>query len=489
MNPLTAIDFYKADHRNQYPDGTSLVFSNFTPRYSRIEGINEVVFFGLEYYLKKYLTEFWNEGFFNRPKDEVVNEYRRRMTNAGINISYEHIEQLHDYGKLPLEIWALDEGTAAPINVPMLVMWNTEPEFFWLTNYLETSISQILWGPCTSATIAKEYRKRLDLAAQLTGGAPEFVGWQGHDFSMRGMFGHEASMLSGAGHLLSFNGTDTVAAIDFLEKYYGANSDNELIGGSVPATEHSVMCMGSKENELETYRRLINEVYPSGIVSIVSDTWDYWKVWTEILPALKDDIMRRDGTVTIRPDSGDPVKIICGDKKAERGTPAREGTFRLAWDLFGGTINDKGFRQLDPHINVIYGDSITLDRISSILQNLTYDGFVPSMVFGIGSYTYQYNTRDTFGFAIKATYGEINGEPKDIFKDPITDGGYKKSHRGLLAVDWLPETLSKTGESILEVQQEATWQDVKNCAFKLRYRNGEIFNSPTLEEMRKRVHG
>lgn len=488
MNPLTAIDFYKADHRSQYPKGTSLVFSNFTPRSSRMPDIDQVVFFGLEYYLQEYLINFWNDGFFHLNKEAAVAQYKRRMTNAGINITYEHIEELHDYGKLPIEIWALPEGTAVPLNIPMFVMWNTRPEFFWLTNYLETSISQILWGPCTSATIAKEYRRRLDLAAELTGGSPEFVGWQGHDFSMRGMYGLEASMLSGAAHLLSFNGTDTVAAIDFLECYYGADSDNELIGGSVPATEHSVMCMGSEDGELETFRRLLTDVYPTGIVSVVSDTWDYWKVWTELLPQLKEEIMSREGTLTIRPDSGDPVKVICGDPMAPDGSPEWYGSFELAWNLFGGTTNEKGFRQLDPHINLIYGDSITLDRCSSILQGLTHKGFVPSMVFGIGSYTYQHNTRDTFGFAIKATYGEINGEPRDIFKDPKTDsaiGGSKKSHKGLLAV----YDLDGPDEFAPILIQQASWDDVKSCEFELRFKDSEIFNSPTLEQIRKRVAG
>jgi nicotinamide phosphoribosyltransferase len=360
----------------------------------------------------------------------------------------------------------------------MLVMWNTKPEFFWLTNYLETHISQMLWGPCTSATIAKQYRRLLETAAEISGGAKEFVDWQGHDFSARGMYGYEAAVMSGMGHLLSFTGTDTVAAIDALESYYGANSDKELIGGSVPATEHSVMCMGGEESELETYRRLITEVYPSGIVSIVSDTWDYWKVWTEILPALKNEIMSREGTLTIRPDSGDPVKVICGDPGAEPGSPEFKGSFELAWDLFGGTQNNKGFKQLDPHINLIYGDSITLERCHSILSGLLDKGFVPSMVFGIGSFTYQYNTRDTFGFAIKATYGEVNGQPRDIFKDPKTDsavGGSKKSHKGLLAlIDG-------------KVQQQSTWNDVFEGDFELHYRNGEIFNEPTLAQMRERI--
>jgi nicotinamide phosphoribosyltransferase len=293
------------------------------------------------------------------------------------------------------------------------------------------------------------------------------------------MEGTEGAVLSGAGHLLSFTGTDTVPAIDFLEQYYGADSDKELIGGSVPATEHSVMCMGTQESELETYRRLITEVYPAGIVSIVSDTWDYWKVWTEIIPALKEDILNREGTLTIRPDSGDPVKIICGDPLAPVGSPEHKGSFELAWEIFGGTVTEQGYKQLDSHINLIYGDSITYERCKAIVEALMNKGFVPSMIFGIGSFTYQYNTRDTFGFAMKATYGEVNGEPREIFKDPKTDSGTKKSAKGLLAV------FVENGEFVLK--QQATWTDVKGCAFKRVFSNGKILNEPTLSEIRGRL--
>lgn len=476
--PLNHIDFYKTDHRSQYPEGTELVFSNLTPRTSRLDGVDEVIFFGLQYYLKKYLIEEWNDKFFNKPKEEVVERYRARMEGAGINITYDHIEALHDLGHLPLMIQSIPEGDRVPLNVPPMVMWNTHPDFFWLTNYLETSLSAVIWGPCTSATIADRYRRLMVDAARKTGGSVEFVDFQGHDFSMRGMYGIEAGCLSGAGHLLAFNGTDTVAALDFLEDYYGATG---FIGGSVPATEHSVMCMGTEESEEETYRRLITEVYPNGIVSIVSDTWDYWRVWTEILPGLKDDIMARDGTVTIRPDSGDPVKIICGDPEAEPGTPEFKGSFTLAWELFGGTETEQGFKQLDSHINLIYGDSITYERCKAIIDGLIGKGFVPSMVFGIGSFTYQYNTRDTLGFAMKATYGEVNGEAREIFKDPKTDTGGKKSAKGLLAVNKV--------HGKYELSQGVDWRAVHKSDFRPRFENGQLYNVQSLQDIRNRVRG
>ncbi len=478
--PLTQIDFYKADHRSQYPEGTTTVFSNWTPRKSRIADIDSVVFFGLQYFVKEYLIRRWNDEFFNRPKDEVVIRYARRVRNAGIDIDVEHIAALHDLGYLPIDVRALPEGTRVPIGVPMFVLWNTEPDFFWITNYLETSLSAVIWGPMTSATIASKYRRILDRWINETGGDPDFIDWQGHDFSYRGMYGTEAAMMSGAGHLLSFTGTDTVPAIDFLEDFYGANSDKELIGGSVPATEHSVMAMGTREDEVDTFRRLITKLYPTGIVSIVSDTWDYWKVWTEYLPELRDEILTRDGVVTIRPDSGDPVKILVGDPDAPEGSPARRGSYELAWEVFGGTVNELGYKVLDPHINLIYGDSITTERCEAICSGLAAKGFVPKNIFGIGSYTYQYNTRDTFGFAMKATAGVVDGELREIFKDPVTDDGTKRSARGLLAVN-------RNTDGKLELEERTTWERVKDSDFEPVFLNGELLRDEKLGEIRARL--
>lgn len=478
--PLTQIDFYKADHRSQYPEGTTTVFSNWTPRKSRIADIDSVVFFGLQYFVKEYLIRRWNDEFFNRPKDEVVIRYARRVRNAGIDIDVEHIAALHDLGYLPIDVRALPEGTRVPIGVPMFVLWNTEPDFFWITNYLETSLSAVIWGPMTSATIASKYRRILDRWINETGGDPDFIDWQGHDFSYRGMYGTEAAMMSGAGHLLSFTGTDTVPAIDFLEDFYGANSDEELIGGSVPATEHSVMAMGTREDEVDTFRRLITKLYPTGIVSIVSDTWDYWKVWTEYLPELRDEILTRDGVVTIRPDSGDPVKILVGDPDAPEGSPARRGSYELAWEVFGGTVNELGYKVLDPHINLIYGDSITTERCEAICSGLAAKGFVPKNIFGIGSYTYQYNTRDTFGFAMKATAGVVDGELREIFKDPVTDDGTKRSARGLLAVN-------RNTDGKLELEERTTWERVKDSDFEPVFLNGELLRDEKLGEIRARL--
>lgn len=561
---LNCIDFYKADHRSQYPKGTNKIFSNWTPRATRLPDIQKVVFFGLQYYIKEYLQNRWNETFFNLPKEKVVAAYQRRLKNSLIDISYNHIEALHDLGYLPIRIDALPEGVSVPLRVPMFTITNTKDEFAWLTNYIETQESSPLWIGCTSATLAKEFKKIFVDALERAGAGPEFAAFMGHDFSYRGMSSQESAEISGAAHLLSFQGTDTIPAIDFLENYYAANSDKELIGCSVPATEHSCMCMGSQEGEFETYKRLITETYPHGIVSIVSDTWDYWNIWTNVIPALKQEILDRANNspypinkVVIRPDSGDPVEIICGkdyetyadlntaqkclisdmhlmvsngsaglnpgmfDFKAifkteaedifysllitfslginENGrayvdewvmvscdeyepTPEFKGSFELAWEIFGGNWNSKGFKELHSAIGLIYGDSINIDRARTICDRLIKKGFVPAMVFGIGSFTYQYNTRDTFGFAIKSTYGEIDGKPVEIFKDPKTDNGTKKSAKGLTMV-----IKNEAGE--YELKDQVTWEEYNSEANQLKtvFEDGKLVREVSLAEIRERI--
>lgn len=480
INPMFLCDFYKTGHYLQYPPGTEYVYSNLTPRYARNPGTDRVVVFGIQYLLKEYLQRRFRTFFFGRPKDEVLTEYKRRMDFAlgPNNIGLDHIGALHDLGYLPVHIKALPEGSLCPIRIPLFTIINTRPEFFWVTNFLETLISNVLWHPITSATTAYQYRTLLDHYADQTSDIGQlFVQFQGHDFSMRGHTSVESSIVSAAAHLTSFSGTDTVPALDFLEAYYGANVEQEFVGGSVPATEHSVMCLGGQQTEAETYRRLLTEVYPKGIVSIVSDTWDYWKVLTETIPSLKDLIMARDGKLVVRPDSGDPVKILCGDPEAAEGTPEYKGTIQVLWETFGGETNSKGFKQLDSHIGCIYGDSITLDRALMICSLLKTQGFASTnIVFGIGSFTYQYVTRDTLGFAMKATWGQIDGKAVEVFKTPKTDSGVKHSAKGLLCVqsDYsLKECCDPLGES------QGLLQSV--------FSDGQLLNDTTLSEVRARL--
>ncbi len=570
MNPIFDIDFYKADHRRQYPEGTELVFSNFTPRSSKLfKGSkffdDKVVVFGIQAFIQEYLIDTWNSNFFDRPRSEVIEEYKNLMDEClGPDaIPVDHIIDLHDLGYLPLCIKAIPEGERVPMKTPVLTIHNTIPEFFWLVNYIESVMSAELWGPMTSATIAFEYKRILTDAAEKTGASVDDVAVQGHDFSFRGMGSRESARKMGMGHLTSFIGSDTVPAIANIKKFYGGTAP---IGVSVPATEHSVMCMGTKEDEIETFRRLIEDIYPTGIVSIVSDTWDFWKVVTEYLPSLKNQIMSRKpnaiglNKVVIRPDSGDPVRIICGDEfrvisnKYHNGdfeswkrsvanqmdtqfrenldaenphwsetelysfdgkvysvtytpdldrhdktyyyvenygddvskckfeeievTPEMKGAVQCLWETFGGTLTDKGYKLLDEHIGLIYGDSITLDRCQEIVDRLAKKGFASTnVVFGIGSYTYQYNTRDTFGFAMKATAGRVNGEDREIFKDPATDNGTKKSARGYL-------TAVHNGEWQL-IDEIPTLEESMDGDMHYVFLDGNALGTSTFDEVRE----
>lgn len=506
MNPLLLTDSYKIHHTRMYPDGMTKLYSNFTPRKSRIEGVNAVVVFGIQHFVLEYLIKKFNEDFFGfnaiitkegqKFKKHIIEEYKRHCP-----VDTAHIEALWDLGYLPIEIKALEEGTLCPIGVPMLTITNTHPDFGWLVNYLETLLSCVLWQPITSATLAYEYKKLFEKAALETTGSIEGVQWQGHDFSMRGMSSPESAILSGMGHLTSFTGTDTIPAIYQLETSYNAEG---LIGASVPATEHSVMCMGTKESEIKTFKRLL-DLYPTGILSVVSDTWDLWKVLTEYLPQLKKEILGRDGKLVIRPDSGDPVDIICGDHnemfKTGESAPYK-GVIELLWDTFGGTVNKQGYKVLDSHIGAIYGDSINIERANEINARLKVKGFASiNWIAGIGSYTYQYNTRDTFGFAMKATYGEITTEcycketgnfkclnckgtnqvteAREIFKDPITDDGTKKSKKGLLRV---------VNHKQLEVVDQQTWAGEEASLLTTVFKDGSLTRTITLNQIREKLN-
>jgi nicotinamide phosphoribosyltransferase len=507
MNPLLLTDGYKCGHHLQYPEGTTLVYSNFTPRSNKYapKGCDRVVSFGQQY-IMKFLHETFQKDFFDRPKDEVCGEMKSELSmylNSDYDVS--HFEALHDLGYLPIEVKVIPEGTLVPIKVPVLTIKNTHPDFYWITNYLETIISNLLWKPMTSATIAFQYKKVLTEWAEKTNSeAKEFVLWQGHDFSMRGMDSVDAVISSGMGHLTSFFGSDSLPAIYGARKYYG---EEGFIAGSVNATEHSVMCAGTKDDEVGTFRRLLTETYPTGILSVVSDTWDLWKVCTEHVVTLKEEILARDGKLVIRPDSGNPVDILCGKEfgggmlKADwMPQPEDKGVIELLWDVFGGTINEQGYKVLDSHIGAIYGDSITIDRANEICERLEAKGFASTnVVLGVGSFTYQYNTRDTFGFAMKATYVEVkehfrtvkdeNGNythseeivrGREIFKDPITDDGTKKSATGLLCV-----TLNE--EKQIYLVDKVDWETENEGLLETIYQDGEFFNPITLSEIREKL--
>lgn len=504
-------DGYKLGHHFQYPKGTEMVYSNWTPRSCKYfpEASEGSVVFGIQYLVKEYLIKQFNENFFNLPKEQAVKEFHDRVDKfVGIsNVGIEHIEALHDLGYLPIEIKALPEGSVCPIRVPMMTIKNTLPEFFWLTNYLETLISSVLWLPCTSATSARLYKKELKRHAKRTS-FPEDVniGFACHDFSMRGMAGIEAAIVSGMAHMTSFCGSETIPAIRAVEEYYNADSSKELVAATVPATEHSVMCAGGKEDELETFRRLICEVYPNGIVSIVSDTWDFWQVVEDFLPKLKKEIIARDGRVVIRPDSGDPVDIICGlrtnphfntrivegryyccyapfdidSEYVEISEGQYYGAYYMLGKTFGWNTTDTGFRYPSTKVGLLYGDSITLERQKQIYMRLEGASMAAcNLVLGVGSFTYQFKSRDSLGFAVKATACKINGELKEIFKQPKTDDGTKNSLKGLIAI--YEENGTYVAKDCVSEAEEMTG------ALEPVFVNGSLVKDYSLSEIRERI--
>lgn len=492
-------DAYKYGHIEQYPKGTTMVYSNMTPRSNKhfktgpgYDG--KAVFFGLQGVLKSYLIDYWNATFFSKEKGPLMDKIKRRLDNAiapGAAI-IDKFGDLHDLGCLPILIKALPEGSRVPMKVPFFTIRNTHADFAWITNFLETPLSAEVWKPITSATIAYEYRRIFQEWSKRTGAPMDFVGWMGHDFSLRGMSNMIDAASSGAGHLTSFLGTDTMGALDYLEEHY--SGEETFLGGSVFATEHSVMCMGQKEGELDTFRRLITETYPTGIVSIVSDTWDLWNVVNPnggILAQLKDEVLARKpnhlglAKVVVRPDSTPttPADIICGDPSAEEGSPAHRGVTQCLWDIFGGTETSTGHKYLHARIGHIYGDSITPQMAEEILSRLAAKGFAAQGVLGLGSYTYQYQTRDTFGQAVKATYGVVDGVGREIFKDPATDkGGMKKSAKGLLRVD-----KDENGEFVLHDQQ--TWEQESGGLLEPVFENGKVLRHQKIAGIRTALWG
>lgn len=456
LNALLLTDGYKLGHRLMYPSNMTKLYSNFTPRGNKYlpEATEGAVVFGIQYFIKRYLIKDFNECFFNLPEEEVVEHYRSLLTSylgkeTADMIGVDHVRDLHRLGYLPIRIKALPEGSYCPMGVPILTITNTHPKFAWLTNYLESLTSNVLWHPITAATMADVFKRELIRHAMKTGfydpRDTSNIDFLCHDFSMRGMSSLESSIVSGMAFLTSFSGSECVPAIKSLEFYYNADPSRQIVAATVPASEHSVECTNAfygNDTDVpndEIYFKRMLDTFKTGIISIVADGYDYWHFITKIVPKYKDEIMARNGRVVIRPDSGDPVKIICGDPNAEDPF-VRMGSYEFLWNIFGGMFNEKGYKVLDTHIGLLYGDSINMKRQREIYRQLEAKGFAATnLVLGIGSFSMGMVSRDSLALAMKATYFELDENPngKAIFKDPKTvTGTPKKSHKGLLQVRW-----------------------------------------------------
>lgn len=512
-NPLLMIDFYKATHAEQYPKGMTKIYSPYTPRMTRLNDTDHVTYFGGQAFCKEYLIKAFNEHFFNRPEEEVVAEYERVLRHTLGKGSYnsDKIRALHQLGYLPIAMFAVPEGTRTKIGVPQSVFVNTHPDFAWLTNTLETAYSCFMWHIQVSAEVGYRYRQIVNRYKNETCDddvrAARLLG----DFSMRGQQSPESAMKSSAGWLLSFLNTATVPAIMWMEDNYNCNIETDEVGFGAISTEHSVMCSNFSVdgNEVAQVKRLLTEIYPNHSFSMVSDSYDYWNLVDNILPQCYDEIMAHNGCLAIRGDSGDPVQVVT------------ETVFHL-WEQFGGYTNSKGYKVLNPKVKALYGDSITPQRCEKIYQILMENGFsIQNVSLGVGSFSFmclenideetvwkkapfytenfndiedrfievverrtKYNpyTRDTFGIAIKATYGEdAEGHPMMIFKNP-KELSWKKSQKGCCIV-------SADGEHYTDEHtfDEAHGPDIENL-LDLVFVNGEMFKEQTLEEIRNRMY-
>lgn len=488
-NPMLLIDFYKAVHAEMLPKKITKSVSYFTPRMSRVNRWDSVVMFGLQGFIKTYLVDYFNDEFFNKPFDEVIDGYKRVMdATLGENAyKIEKIEKLHKLGYLPIEIVALPEGTIVPMHVPMFGITNTHKDFAWLPQSLESLISAESWHPMIAATVGYTYRQIVNYYYDLTCDDETSRAKALGAFDFRGEECTDSAIKAGAGWCLSFLNTATVPTIPYLEKNYKCDCTKEPVAFGSPSTEHSVMCsnFAVDGDEITLLRRLLTEIYPNTSFSAVLDSYDYWNVIDNILPQLKPEILAHNGCMLMRGDSGDCVEVVT------------KTVFKL-WEEFGGTTNSKGYKVLDPHVKAIYGDSITVQRCEQIYKILMENGFACSNVaLGVGSFSFQCIeedgilkpfTRDTFSSCIKATYCEIDDKPFQIFKNP-KDGGFKKSQKGCCVVvkgsdDKLIYVDGRTWE-----EAHVSGEDAKVNLLQPVFKDGQLIKEQSLAEIRDILHG
>ena len=572
-NPLLMIDFYKATHDRQYPADVKIIYSPGTPRMSRLKDVNEVVYFGGQAFCKMLIKTF-NEEFFNKPKAEILKNYKRIMDNTlGVGAyNLDKIGALHDLGYLPLAFYAIPEGKSTAIGVPQSVFVNTHPDFAWLTNTIETMYSAYIWHIQISAEVGRRYRESAEYWVEKTCDEDYRVARLLSDFSMRGQHCPESAITSSGAWLLSFLGTATVPAIMWLEDNYNCDVEHDEVGFGAISTEHSVMCsnFAVDGDEITHIKRLLTEIYPNHSFSMVSDSYDYENLVKNILPLCREEIVNHKGWLGIRGDSGDPVEIVAGkefihmtdddwewfeddpgDYVADAfGFPEKEfeailfhdnkyyrisvepewgwerghwtdreydfidtynvettgplseeeltvedmGTVWWLHKHFGGTVNSLGYIQLPFYIKAVYGDSITPSRLDNIGRRLQDKGFaINNVSLGVGSFSFMClehadgkfspYTRDTFSYAIKATYGEDSyGNPIMIQKAPKALS-WKKSPKGCIIVAEDGQSYTD-GHTFTEAHCEA-----ENNLLELVMYNGSMVKEMTLNEVRKNMWG
>ena len=454
-NIVTNTDSYKICHWNQYPSTTENVYSYFESRTGAL--YNKTVFFGLQYFIKEYLLGpvVTKEGI----------EWGKYLCEKHFGNANNFNEQMWTYilksydGRLPIRIRAVPEGTPVNVSNVLMTVENTDPKCFALTNHLETLLSNI-WAASTVASLSREVKILCNHYLNETSDNPGHINFQLHDFGQRGVASPETAAIEGAGHIINFMGTDTVLAMELANQYYSASMDG--LAYSVPATEHSIMTSLGPDGEFKIFENLLDK-YPTGILSVVIDSYDYRRFIDVYARKLKDRILARDGKVVFRPDSGEPNSTTLD-------------VLDLLNGVFGSTTNSKQYKSLNPKVGTLWGDGIDYNGIRSILFTMRNNRWASdNIVFGMGGGLLQKINRDTQRFAFKSSAQKRDGVWHDVFKKPLDTS--KVSKHGRLK-------LIKDTEGIYHTINEGEFPDNPDQLVTV-FENGELVREYTFGEIRK----
>lgn len=465
-NLVLLADAYKYSHHKLYYPGTTKIYSYLESRGGQF---NETVFFGLQYYLKHYL-----EGqVITREKIDEAESVLQQVFGRDDVFDRSRFDYIVDKynGRLPVRIKAVAEGSVIPVNNVLMTIENTDPECFWLSNFLETLLMQV-WYPNTVATVSREVRKIVEEYYEETANdaSRPAIDFALNDFGFRGVSSVESGGLGAAAHLLSFKGSDSIMGSILAQRYYHTD---KVMGQSIPATEHSVCTLLGEEGELEVFRHIL-KTFPTGTVACVSDSFDIFKACSEYWGTeLKELVLSRDGVLVIRPDSGDPVFTLLR-------------VFDILMNKFGYTFNEKGYKVLPPQVRVIQGDSINVNTIRSIYGALKVNGIsAENLVLGMGGALLQKVDRDTQKFAFKCSYAEVNGAPVDVQKHPVEMDAHGKITQSFKTSKAGQLKLILTEEGYKTVRKETLpeYEDQLVTVFE----NGAVLNAVRFEEVRERA--
>lgn len=459
-NILLLTDSYKASHYLQYPPGTEHISSYIEARKGGEAG--PVVFFGLQAYLKEYLSHPFSAS--------DVEEARSIFQAHGEPFNEQGWEYILDKykGVLPLEIQALEEGTQAPCGIPLVQVVNTDPHLPWLTSYIETSLLRAVWYPTTVASVSARARRLIRAHLELTCEDPKGqLPFRLHDFGARGVSSAESAALGGMAHLINFSGSDTIEGIIAARKYYSES----MAGFSIPAAEHSTITSWGEDGELSAYQNMLNQFSgPGKLLAVVSDSWDIYRAVRDIWgDELREQVGTSGGTVVIRPDSGDPCTVV-------------PRLLCILEEKFGVRLNSLGYRVLNPCVRLIQGDGITLQTLPEVLDSIMYAGFsVENVAFGMGGGLLQKLDRDTYRFAMKASaIKQRSSDWGDVYKAPCTDPT-KASKAGRQAV-----VLNSEGEMVAVREDELGGRE---NLLKTVWRNGKLLRDQTFADVRRKAWG